>query len=99
MNTDQASGKFDQMKGKVKQGVGEAVGNQKLANEGVVDQVKGSAKEVYGNVKDAVHHNVEAARHDREAEANQARANIVDNVDAARERANASVDSQRRKAS
>ena len=69
MNTDQVSGKFDQVKGKVKQGVGEAVGNQKLANEGVVDQVKGSAKEVYGNVKDAVQHNVEADRREREKQA------------------------------
>jgi uncharacterized protein YjbJ (UPF0337 family) len=96
MNTEQVSGKFDQMKGKVKQGVGEAVGNQKLANEGVVDQVKGSAKEVYGNVKDAVHHNVEATKRDREADANYARANVVDNVDSAREHANATIDSRRK---
>ncbi len=96
MNTDQVSGKFDQVKGKVKQGVGEAVGNQKLANEGVVDQVKGSAKEVYGNVKDAVHHNVEAAKHDQQHEANRARANVVENVDAKREHANAVIDSHKR---
>jgi len=96
MNTEQASGKFDQVKGKIKQGVGEAVGNQKLANEGVADQVKGSAKEIYGNVKDAVHHNVEAAKRDREAEANHARENVVDKVDAAREHADAAVDSHRR---
>jgi len=96
MNTEQASGKFDQVKGKIKQGVGEAIGNQKLANEGVVDQVKGSAKEIYGNVKDAVQHNVEAAKRDREAEATHARANVVDKVDAAREHADAVVDSHKR---
>ena len=96
MNTDQVSGKFDQVKGKVKQGVGEAVGNQKLANEGVVDQVKGSAREVYGNVKDAVQHNVEAARREREERANAARGNFVNGVDTAREDANRVVESHKR---
>ena len=32
MNTEKIEGKFDQVAGKIKQGVGEAVGNQKLAN-------------------------------------------------------------------
>ena len=53
MNRDIAEGKFDQMKGKVKQSVGEAVGNDKLANSGVVDQVKGAARETWGDTKDA----------------------------------------------
>jgi uncharacterized protein YjbJ (UPF0337 family) len=96
MNTDQVSGKFDQAKGKVKQGIGEAVGNQKMANEGVVDQVKGSAKEVYGNVKDAVSHNVETSRRESEERANQARANVVNNIDASRTHANAVIDSHKR---
>jgi uncharacterized protein YjbJ (UPF0337 family) len=38
MNKDQVSGKVEQAVGKVKQKVGEAVGNEKLANQGVVDQ-------------------------------------------------------------
>ena len=42
MNRDIAAGKFDQVKGKVKQSVGEAVGNDRLANSGTVDQVKGA---------------------------------------------------------
>ena len=53
MNEDNASGKFDQVSGKVKQSVGETFGNQKLANEGAAEQVKGNAKEAWGNVKDA----------------------------------------------
>jgi uncharacterized protein YjbJ (UPF0337 family) len=53
MNTDTAQGKLDQLKGQVKQSVGEAVGNDKLANSGVADQVKGAAKEAWGNTKDA----------------------------------------------
>jgi uncharacterized protein YjbJ (UPF0337 family) len=55
MNSDTAAGKFDQLKGKAKQSVGEALGNQRLANSGAVDQVKGAVKEAWGNAKDAVH--------------------------------------------
>jgi uncharacterized protein YjbJ (UPF0337 family) len=53
MNTERVEGKFDQVAGKVKQSVGEAVGNERLANSGVADQVKGAAKETWGNAKDA----------------------------------------------
>jgi uncharacterized protein YjbJ (UPF0337 family) len=55
MNSDTVAGKFDQLKGKAKQSVGEALGNQKLANSGAADQVKGNVKEAWGNVKDAAH--------------------------------------------
>ncbi len=63
MNNDTVSGKFDQVAGKVKESVGESVGNEKLANSGTADQVKGSAKETWGNVKDTasdVHDNASA---------------------------------------
>src|SRR4051812_42994958 len=53
MDNSTVSGKFDRMKGKVKQGVGEAVGNDRMANSGTYDQVKGSAKEAWGETKDA----------------------------------------------
>lgn len=53
MDNDRISGKLDRALGKVKQKVGDALGNDHLANEGVADQVKGSAKETWGNVKDA----------------------------------------------
>lgn len=55
MNTDKAEGKLDQITGKIKQSVGEAVGNDRLANSGVADQVKGAAKETWGNAKDTAH--------------------------------------------
>ncbi len=35
MNTDRVEGKLDQVSGKIKQKVGEAVGNNRLANPGV----------------------------------------------------------------
>src|ERR1700679_3466102 len=53
MNTEKIEGKFDQVTGKIKQGVGEAVGNQKLANAGAAEQIKGAAKETWGHAKDA----------------------------------------------
>jgi uncharacterized protein YjbJ (UPF0337 family) len=49
MNQEQVSGKIDQAVGKVKQSVGEAVGNDKLANKGVIEQAKGAAKEALSN--------------------------------------------------
>ncbi len=52
MNESNTEGKFDQMKGKVKQTLGETFNDQSLANEGAADQVKGHAKEAWGNVKD-----------------------------------------------
>jgi uncharacterized protein YjbJ (UPF0337 family) len=53
MDKDQVAGKFDQTVGKAKEKLGETVGNQKLANQGVADQIKGAAKETWGNAKDA----------------------------------------------
>lgn len=44
MNRETVEGKFDQLKGKAKQSVGEAVGNSKLANSGAIDQVKGAGE-------------------------------------------------------
>ena len=52
MNESNISGKFDQIAGRVKQGIGEATGDQSLAKQGAADQVKGNAKEAWGNVKD-----------------------------------------------
>ena len=48
MNTDKVEGKFDQVAGKIKQRVGEAVGNQKLANAGAAEQIKGRCERDVG---------------------------------------------------
>jgi uncharacterized protein YjbJ (UPF0337 family) len=79
MNNDQVSGKVDQVVGKIKQEVGEAVGNDNLANRGVVDQIKGDAKEAWGNVKDAANRNAED-------QARATRQNIADSSEAAKDR-------------
>jgi len=53
MNKSHVTGGIDQAVGKVKEAVGNATGNQKLANAGAAQQVKGAAKETWGNVKDS----------------------------------------------
>jgi uncharacterized protein YjbJ (UPF0337 family) len=96
MNRETTEGKFDQMKGKVKESVGEAVGNQKLANSGAADQVKGAAKEAWGNTKDAArsvandaHARAEAHNHDVRSKitstAQNAKNSINDKVQAIKE--------------
>jgi uncharacterized protein YjbJ (UPF0337 family) len=51
---ENVSGKVDEVKGKVKQGVGNATGNPELHDEGVVDEAKGNVKQAFGNFKDTV---------------------------------------------
>jgi uncharacterized protein YjbJ (UPF0337 family) len=86
MNTEKIEGKFDQVAGKIKQHVGEAVGNDRLANSGVADQVKGVAKETWGNAKDtanAVHND---ARVEARAEGNDLHARSNDTADNLRDK-------------
>jgi uncharacterized protein YjbJ (UPF0337 family) len=56
MEKEQVTGKLDELKGKVKQGVGKATDNPGLQGEGLLDEAKGKVKEAYGDVKDAVKH-------------------------------------------
>lgn len=53
MNSDNLKGKMDEMKGKVKDKVGQVTGDDNLRGEGAVDQVKGKAENAWGEVKDA----------------------------------------------
>ena len=50
-NNDEIKGKFDQVKGKVKQGIGDATGDQDLQDEGVGDQASGEIQEGFGTVR------------------------------------------------
>jgi uncharacterized protein YjbJ (UPF0337 family) len=50
---DKAEGKWDQVKGKVKEGVGDATDNPNLEDEGEKDQAKGKAKQAWGDAKNA----------------------------------------------
>jgi uncharacterized protein YjbJ (UPF0337 family) len=50
---DKIDAKGDELKGKVKEGVGDATGDRDLQAEGEVDQTKGKAKQAWGDVKNA----------------------------------------------
>jgi uncharacterized protein YjbJ (UPF0337 family) len=79
MNESSIAGKFDEMKGKAKQSVGETIGDERLANSGAADQVMGAAKESWGSVKDAASSVGSDAKTNSEAQAkDQAAANAHD---------------------
>jgi uncharacterized protein YjbJ (UPF0337 family) len=92
MNSDQVKGKATQITGKVKQGAGEMVGNDRLANEGIADQVIGAVQETWGNVKDAAHETAKTREHERHEKAVQARQNVARDAEDAKERANEKID-------
>jgi len=50
-NNDEIKGKLEQIKGKVKQGVGDATGDPELHDEGVADKAAGEIQEGFGTVK------------------------------------------------
>jgi uncharacterized protein YjbJ (UPF0337 family) len=50
--TDKTEGKFDQAKGKVKEGLGNLADDNRTKGEGMLDQAKGKAKEGMGDAKD-----------------------------------------------
>lgn len=54
MEKQNVTGKVDELKGKVKQGIGKATNDPGLEAEGVVDETKGKLKQAYGDAKDAV---------------------------------------------
>jgi uncharacterized protein YjbJ (UPF0337 family) len=51
MNRDELDGKTDQLKGKIKQGVGDLTDNERLHDEGVADEAAGDVQEGYGKAK------------------------------------------------
>jgi uncharacterized protein YjbJ (UPF0337 family) len=59
MNRDELDGKTDQVKGKIKQGVGDLTDDQRLHDEGVADEAAGDVQEGFGKARrkvgDAVH--------------------------------------------
>ena len=50
-NRDEVEGKWDQAKGRVKEGVGKAIDDPDLEAEGDVDRVSGEAQEGFGKAK------------------------------------------------
>ena len=54
MEKEQVTGKVDELKGKAKQAVGNATGNENLQDEGTLDEGKGKIKQAYGDLKDTI---------------------------------------------
>ena len=54
MDEDRVKGAAQNMKGKVKEAAGRAVGDEKLKAEGKADQVAGKVRNAVGGVKDAI---------------------------------------------
>lgn len=52
VDEDRVEGAARNVGGKVKEGVGKLVGDEKLRREGQVDQVKGRAQNAIGGIKD-----------------------------------------------
>ena len=51
MNRDEIKGKLDKTKGAVKQGLGRALKDRQLEQEGVDDRAKGKMKEDFGRAR------------------------------------------------
>jgi uncharacterized protein YjbJ (UPF0337 family) len=63
---EKASGLANEVIGKAKQGIGSAVGSDKLKEEGIAQELKGHAQQAIGDVKAVVE--TGAAAGDRESE-------------------------------
>jgi uncharacterized protein YjbJ (UPF0337 family) len=59
MNQDELKGKADQLKGRVKQGVGDLTDNERLHDEGVADEAGGDVQEGLGRARRKVGETIE----------------------------------------
>ena len=58
---DKVKGVTNEAIGKAKQGVGEAVGSDRLQGEGVIQEVKGKGQKAVGDAKDATKESIDKA--------------------------------------
>jgi uncharacterized protein YjbJ (UPF0337 family) len=54
MNRDQVEGKAKEIKGRIKQGAGDVLDDEKLKDEGVADEAEGEVQKGFGNVRHKV---------------------------------------------
>ncbi len=64
MEKEHVTGKVDELKGKVKQGVGKASDDPGLQGEGMLDEAKGKVKQAYGDLKEGIKKSDKAAGSD-----------------------------------
>lgn len=51
MNDDELRGKTDQVKGRIKDAVGRATGDERLRDEGAADEASGEVQETFGKAR------------------------------------------------
>lgn len=100
MNKETLEGKLEQIAGNIKEKFGEVTGNQRMANAGAAERVKGAAKEAWGHTKDTAQQVAETKSEnlkDRfEAEAHDVREKIVTSAQNIKERINEKLEDTRR---
>lgn len=64
-NDSQTEGKFEQVRGDIKENVGDAIGNEQMENEGKLDQAKGNVREGVGDVQEGVERTADNWNRDR----------------------------------
>jgi len=65
-NEDQAKGKWDNLKGRVKEAVGAVTGNKKLEAEGAAERVAGAAREKVGEAEKKIERKADSLADDDE---------------------------------
>ncbi|MDX6424378.1 MAG: CsbD-like [Gaiellaceae bacterium] len=53
-NEQQNEGQLEQARGNIKEGLGDAFGNEKMEREGQIDQAKGNVREGVGDLREGV---------------------------------------------
>jgi uncharacterized protein YjbJ (UPF0337 family) len=86
-------GKFDEVAGKVKQGLGDTFNDQSLANKGAAQEVKGHGEQAWGSVKEAVRDS--KTRHEAEGQksAHDVRDSVTSTAQNVKEHIKAGVES------
>ncbi len=59
LNDDELRGKAEQIKGRVKDAVGKATGDERLRDEGAVDEAAGKVQETFGKARRKVGETIE----------------------------------------
>ena len=63
VDKNEISGGAKELGGKIKEGVGKLVGNDRLRAEGLADQAEGKTEKNYGKVKDAMKDEIGLKKH------------------------------------
>ncbi len=93
MNEDTIKGKLKSVGGKIEQAAGETFGDQKMANAGTANQVKGATQETWGNVKDAAHDVTTPTHTSAEVEAHNTRTGIAETAEHLKDKVSHGIDS------